>query len=605
MRKLIVIVSIVCSWSMAHAQTTFYEIGTVQKIELFISQPNWDYQLDTLKAGSDGYLMIDSAYINNIPFYKPGVKYKGNSSYNPNIVKNPLHIALDKFVTNDYQGVTDIKLSNGYADPSLIREVLAYNILNNYMESPRSNFAKVYINGNYIGLYSNDEDVSKTFCATHFLSKKSNTFIKGNPIITPSTNTKSNLKYIDADSSSYFNFYELKSNKGWKDLVALCDTVTNNNVNMEKFVDMDRVIWMLAFNSVLVNLDSYSGAFCQNFYLFKDNNGVFNPIVWDLNMAFGGFAFVGVSNSSLGSLSIANMQSLTPTIHAADPYWPLINIVMGNAGFRKKYFAHMRTILNENFTNAAYLNLATQLQTLIDADVSADANKFYSYEQFKAGLTENVNIGNYSVPGIQTLMSARTTYLQSFSELSAQAPVSISTNQTNMNATDSTLLITSSISNAKVVYLYYRNSSAKKFTKVLMYDDGSNGDLSANDEVYSASIKVIPGTTQYYIYSENDEAGTFEPLRAEHEFYTVLQNVNTGVSTEEHEFNLYPNPANTFIHISTKTNGSYPYKIINTVGQTLKTGLFEHTMKLDVQEWNAGVYFFVTELGIQKLIVNK
>ncbi len=590
---------------ISFAQSTFYDLNTIQNIELFITQSNWDYQLDTLKAGSDGYLMIDSARVNGVSFRKPGLKYKGNSSYDPNIIKNPFHISLDKFVNNNYQGFTSIKLSNGYADPSMIREVLAYAILRNYMHCPGSNFAKLYINGVYWGLYSNDEDVSKTFCATKFESKKSNTFFKANPIVVPSTNTKSNLKYITSDSTSYFNFYELKSNKGWKELVALCDTVTNNNTNIEKFIDMDRVLWMLAFNSVTVNLDSYSGAFCQNYYLFKDNNGLFNPIVWDLNMAFGGFAFVGVSNSSLGSLTVANMQSLTPAIHANDPYWPLINIVLNNDVFKKKYYAHIRTLLDDNFSNNSYTTLANELKTLIDADVLADNNKLYSYAQFQNGLTGDVNIGNYTVPGIQNLMSARTTYLSNFSNIQAAAPLMINTTQSGINAVDSTVTITSNINNATKVWLYTKFTSSTKFTSVGMYDDGTNGDVIANDNVYTARITARPGSTRYYVYAENAEAGSFEPKRAAHEYYTVQNQVNTGILEEVSGFNVYPNPAVNTLTISQHQPKLNTVKIIDMFGKVVLYDTIVGNTSIDISMLEAGIYIVHIDGKVKKIIVNK
>jgi len=154
-------------------------------------------------------------------------------------------------------------LGNGYADPSLIREVLAYGILKNYMDCPKANFAQLYINSSYIGIYSNDESINKDFCSTYFNSS-SNTFFKCNPIGNAGPTTKSNLKYIPlADSSAYFNFYELKSDYGWNELVTLCDTVTNFPASVPNVIDLDRVAWMLAFNSVLVNLDSYSGVFVK------------------------------------------------------------------------------------------------------------------------------------------------------------------------------------------------------------------------------------------------------------------------------------------------------------------------------------------------------
>lgn len=594
MRKLLVLFSILISSLVVQAQTTFYDLASVQEIKLFISQSNWDYQLDTMKLGSDNYLMIDSAHINGVPIYHPGVKYKGNSSYDSTYTKNPFHIALDEFENFDYQGVTDIKLSNGYSDPSMIREVLAYHILSKYMDCPRSNFARLYINNKYIGLYSNDEDISKTYCANTFSSAKSNTFIKCNPIVTPSTNTKSNLKYISADSSSYFIFYELKSKKGWNDLVKLCEYVTNNDANLEQYLDMDRVLWMLAFNSVFVNLDSYSGAFSQNYYLFKDNNGVFNPIVWDLNMAFGGFPFVGVSNSSLGTLSIANMQSLSPTIHANDVHWPLINIVMNNDTYRKKYFAHMWTILFDNTINENYISTANYLQSIIEPSVLIDSNKFFSYDQFINGLSGNVSIGNYSVPGIYNLMKSRNDYLVT-TEANVSRPIFTKTTQSAINTSDSTVVITTQTDLLETVYLYYRNSHTAKFSKVVMTDN--------NDAIYKAQIKVIPEVTEYYLYAENSNGGTFEPARAEKEFYKINSTVNTGIQNSTADLlKVYPNPAQDYIIIESSSNSTY--KISNMLGEIITQGDLSTSTRINTETWNTGIYFLTTEVGVKKLIKN-
>src|SRR5215216_6739773 len=159
--------------------------------------------MDTAKYGAEDYIMADSVLVNGTLFQNVGVKYKGNSSYDSTYIKNPLHIELDSYINQSYQGFTDIKLSNGYGDPSMIREVLSYDILKNYMDCPRSNFAQLYINGNYTGLYSSAESINKKFCSQRFHSS-SNTFFKCNPIINPGPASKCNLKYITADSSAYF-----------------------------------------------------------------------------------------------------------------------------------------------------------------------------------------------------------------------------------------------------------------------------------------------------------------------------------------------------------------------------------------------------------------
>ncbi|MGE0562517.1 MAG: CotH kinase family protein [Flavobacteriales bacterium] len=509
------------------SQTVFYDVNTIQKIEITFLQPDWDYQLDTSKYGSEGYIMASSVSINGVLFDSVGVKYKGNSSYDSTKIKNPLHIELDTYKNQSYSGYKDIKLSNCYSDPSMIREVLAYQILANYMDCPKANFAQVYINGNYIGLYSNDESINKQFLSTYF-SSSSNTFIKCNPVVNPGPTTKSNLKYISTDSSQYFNYYEIKSNNGWNDLVKLCDTVTNYPLSIGSVIDVDRVLWMLAFNNVLINLDSYSGAFCQNYYLYKDATQRYNPVVWDLNMAFGGLPFVGSGFSSLGSLSVTNMQQLPTTIHSTDNYWPLIKNIMSDATYQRMYVAHVKTITNEFFANNSYQTLAAQLQSVIDTAVQSDMNKFYSYSDFQNGLTTDVT-GSYTIPGISNLMGPRVTYLQSTANFTNIAPIisDIQLNDTTPSI-GSNLVVTTNVinTNTNSVYLGYRFNDSEKFTRILMYDDGLHDDGGAGDNIYGISFSMSGLQCQYYIYAENNNVGTFAPERAEYEFY----NVNASIS---------------------------------------------------------------------------
>lgn len=524
MKKILLLLSIILCGTFS-AQN-FYDPTVIQKIEITFLQSNWDYQMDTAKAGKEGYIMADQVKINGVIFDSVGVKYKGNSSYNPTYIKNPLHIELDAFKNQSYLGMKTVKLGNNYADPSMIREVLGYNILKNYMHCSQSNFAKVYVNGVYFGVYSNTESINGKFNSNNYFSSN-NTEIKCNPIVNPSPNTKCNLKYFTTgDSSNYFNYYEIKSNYGWNALRTLCDTITNFPNKASTNIDMDRVIWMLAFNNVLVNLDSYSGAFCQNYYLYKDNTQHYNPTIWDLNMCFGGFPYLGNSNSSLLQQTINGLQQMPINIHATDVYWPLINIVNNNAQYKRMLVAHMRTISNEFFANNTYTAIAQQYQTLIDTSVLSDTYKFYSYSNFQNGLTSNVSVGSYSVPGISNLMSARISYLQSTLDFGYTPPTISNVLASNASPIiNTTIAITASVINTSTVYLGSRTSNHLKFTRTQMFDDGLHQDGVAGDNVYGASIVVASAETEYYIYAENTNAGMFSPQRAEHEFYSIQTNL--------------------------------------------------------------------------------
>jgi spore coat protein CotH len=551
---------IITFWVNYTAAQSFYSLDTIQKIEIFFSQSNWDYQMDTAKAGNDAYLIADSVLINGFVFVNAGVKHKGESSYDAAFIKNPLHISLDEIdATANYQGYSEIKLSNCYSDASMMREVLAYDILKNYMHCSKSNFAKVFINNSYIGLYNNTEHVGNNFIKNHFYTQD-NTIIKANP--TDVNAAKPDLTYQGVDSVNYYNRYELKSDKAWKHLINLCDTLNNNFSAIEKELDMDRAIWMLAFNNVLVNLDSYTGSFKQNYYLVRDNNLRFNPIIWDLNMCFGGFGLTGTS----ATLNLTQKQNLTPTLHQTDAAWPLINKTLNNSRYYKQYIAHMRTINNELNINAK----ALQLKALIDAAVYADVNKFYSnteFDQFLDSTSSTLPICN----GIAQLMDARNNFLQNASAFAVIAPT-INSNSSIpiIPAFNNNLTITASVSNANYVQLGYRNAIDKKFTKLEMLDDGVHGDGAANDGVYG--IQIMPKGTilQYYFYAENSDAGIFFPTRAEHEFLekeVVTSNLNaTDIALNE----CMSNNSNTILD----QNNEYEdwIELYNNTSQTIALG---------------------------------
>lgn len=589
----------------SYGQSGFYEVNTIQKIEIFFSQSNWDQQLDSIKYATDGYLKADSVKVNGSTFTQVGVKYKGNSSYDSTYQKNPLTISLDKYKNHSYQGFTSIKLSNCYQDPSMIREVLAYDILSKYMACPRANFSQVYINGQPIGLYSNVEDISKSFCADKFLGNKSNTFIKCNPLITPGPNVKSNLKYISNDSADYTNFYELKSNAGLNELISLCSTATFTPNKLAEIVDMDRFIWMLAFNNLMINLDSYSGAFSQNYYIYKDDHGIFNPIVWDLNMCFGGFPFAGSSNTSLGTLSIANMKQFPINFHESDPHWPIINAVMGNPEWKKKYITHMKTMLNEMIVSNYYLTLSTSLLSNIDTAAKSDQNKFFSNAQFNASSNTDITAGSYMIPSISNLLTARATYLLASTEFNYQAPSIISINSKSGPTIDSAI-ITAYIKDADKAMIGSRQAPSQSKIKTMMFDDGKHSDGVAGDNIYGATISYNYNTTELYIYAENNNAGTFSPPRAEYELQSLKQ--LTGVKQEfEPKFacSVYPNPSQTLFHISFNSEGNHEIEIYDYTGKLIDKFMSQkQLLTLHTEEWSSGLYYLKVDGVLKKLVVN-
>lgn len=507
---------------LVNAQSNFYDLNTIQEIHITFNQANWDYQMDTAKAGSEGYILAAQVVVNGVAFDSVGVKYKGNSSYSANRAKNPLHINLDYVHDNaSYQGYTDFKLGNGYTDPSMIREVLSYKIARKYMHAPLCNFARVYINGNYHGIYSNSESINKDFCSNHFYSSD-NTLVKCNPVQVGGTNLP-NISYLGNDSTLYYNKYEMKSDYGWKDLINLADSLANHPTNIHTSLDVDRALWMLAFNNVLVNLDSYTGSFAQNYYLYKDDNARFNCILWDLNMSFGSFTMTGNGLP----LSLTGLQQMSPMLHSTNTARPLIKQLLANSQYSKMYIAHMRTLNNQNFFNGTYQADAVALMALIDSSVQADPHYLYSYTQFQNSLTSNLT-GGMGAPGIVNLMGPRATYLNNTTQFQ-QVPPTISNVVSGPAAValNDTVWVTCSITNATNVLLGNRDNRSKIFNKTTMFDDGLHHDNVAGDGIFGGSFIATSAKHEYYVYAENNVAGMFSPERAEYEFYEININITT------------------------------------------------------------------------------
>ncbi|MES2386918.1 MAG: CotH kinase family protein [Bacteroidota bacterium] len=508
----------------AQAQSGFYDISRIQKIEITLTQSNWDYQMDTAKAGAEGFLLCDNVLINGVRFDSVGVKYKGNSSYRSTNVKNPLHIELDYIKGNqNYQGFSDVKLSNGFQDPSNIREVLAYEIARNYMTAPEANFARVYINGAYSGMYSSAESISKKFAESNF-SSSGLPMVKCNPIggAGPGSGSYPTLNYLGADSALYSSAYEIKSNYGWRDFISLTKNLDNTPATVAGILDVDRALWMHVFNNLLINLDSYLGSFAQNYYLLQDRNGRFNPIVWDLNMAFGSF-----TNSSTSNLNATTMKQLSPLDAATNANRPLISKLLAIPECKRKYIAHYNTMMKEQFVSGAYLTRAQSLLSLVDSSVKADNNKFYTYTQFQNSLTTTATgtgpgPGGNGTIGISQLMSARTTWLQTQATLTASAPTVADIVLSPLRpALNDAVNFNIKVTNGTTAQIGYRYNLLDKFSYAGMYDDGAHNDGVAGDGIFGTTVNMAGAQMQYYFYAENANAGIFSPERAEHEFYSI------------------------------------------------------------------------------------
>jgi hypothetical protein len=494
-----------------------YDIDNITLIEITFQESDWDAIMDANNLADLGEKLKGTVVINGSSYDSVGVAYKGNSSYSASNAKNPLNIELNYDINQRYQGYETLKLASGKNDPSFVREVLSYEIGRKYMDMPLSNYAKVYINGTYYGLFSSSEAVDGRYGERRIYANSNNPRFKCNPPNGMGPGNEPSLDFLGTDSALYANIYELKSTYGWLEFIDFLYQLETNSANIETYLDLDRALWMLAFNNVTGNMDSYSGPTKQNYYMFQADNGRWVPIIWDLNEGIGGF-----ENTGGGPPSLAGITDLDIYSHATDANWPLIKQLLSIPRYKKMYLAHMKTIVEENLSNNWYYTRAQELQTIIDAEVQAEPNNFYPYTDFISNL-DNTVAGMSGAYGIAEVMNGREAFITAHADYSLVAPT-ITPQTTSPAVVPANTLVnfTADIQNATYAYLGYRSYTGDIFQKLQLYDDGAHGDGAAGDGIWGVSVFAGAEDLQYYFYAENANAAKFSPVRAEHEFYDLI-----------------------------------------------------------------------------------
>lgn len=497
-------------------QREFYDISSIADVEIRFGETNWQYMLDSLRVNGDK-MLVATVKIDGSEYKNVGVRYAGTRGYVMGGQRNTLILKLNLIHRSQHhQGFKTLRFSNALRDPSMIREVLSYQVAREYMPAPRANFVNVKINGNMYGLMVNVQNVDGQFVEEHF-STNDGSFFKANPPIDLNEPEGCKKKafcnlYYEPSASCYLYNYEMLSEYGWDDLIELTRVLNEDLPNVEQVLNVDRALWMLAFNNVLVNLNSYTGSVSENYYLYRDGYGRFNPILWDMNLSFGSF-----KNTGSGSdLDLKGLQQMDPFLHEKNPAKPLISQLLSNEHFRRVYTSHMRTILYEWFVNDKYLKQARELQALIEPVLAKDPNKFYSMEEFKASLDKTIGTKS-KIPGIHELMDKRASFLKKQKELAiippAFEPPYVKGRDPLVSTNISDFKIQTKVSKfTRQVHIYYRFEGESTFRMQHMADDGKHEDNEAGDQVYGIVLKPEKGSAiEYYFVAENVGAIAFDP----------------------------------------------------------------------------------------------
>ncbi len=525
--------------------------------------PGGLFDEDSLRTIELEFYMQDyHSYLVNAWFYNPseriparltlngvlhdsvGVRYKGNSTFClPNDVfspKVPYNIDMNYFIGGQkLLKYKKVKLANAWMDATFAKQIVASNLYRRYLPTGESNLVRLNVQGNYVGLYVNDESINKQFLSKHF-DEKSGPLFKCDNIdrfcdtANAPTAMPPNLFYMGDDSTLYYNSYDIKSEYGWKEFINLMKTIDLDFQNIDSVLNVDRTLWAFAVNQVIANLDCYNTYYVHNYYMYQTKDGLFQMIPWDLDNSFVG-AIMGWDY-----WNPSNVYEYDP-YYTGGPYtgpsgtpqpWearPLLFKLLNDPHYRKVYSAHIRTIIEESLDTAQIRVNIENLQSLAYNAASQDNNKVFTMNEYYNNTESAIWAAfNWGFGGILSTVNERKQFLLNHPEVSL-IPPQISNVYVNNG------LVTAEVFNANSVEIMATTSEYNsKFNSFSMFDDGTNGDLLANDGIYTAELPYqLSGLdVKFYIRAENDDAIKLSPQRAEYEFYTYsfISNVS---STDE------------------------------------------------------------------------
>ena len=497
----------------------FFDEDSIRDIYLEFYDPNYHSYLVNAWYYNPDERIPATLTLNGTVYDSVGVRYKGNSTFClPNDNSNskvPYNIDFNYFIDSQkVLGYNKMKLANAWMDPTFVKDITASNIYRNYLPSGEANLVKLHVQGNYLGLYVNTESINKQFTKKHF-DEKSGPLFKCDNIdrFCDTANAPASyppsLIYLGNDSTLYYNSYDMKSDNGWEQLVNLIKVLDLDFQNIDSVLNVDRTLWAFAVNSVISNLDTYNGYYIHNYYLYQTKDGLFQMIPWDLDNSFSG-AIMGFDY-----FNQSNIYEYDPYHYGAPGDRPLAEKLLNDPFYRKQYTAHMRTIINEALDTAAIRNQINQLQSLAHNAADSDQWKGFSMAQYYSNV-ESALWTNWGFGGIMSTIDARKQYLLSHPEIALLPPTIYGLNITN------NLVTVNAISASTLELMATTSEYNSKFQSFVMLDDGTNGDVMANDGIYSSALPFQSSglNIKFYIRAQNNDAMALLPERAEYEFYT-------------------------------------------------------------------------------------
>ncbi len=369
-------------------------------IEVTMDEDDYNWMVHPDNIWSDTYQHATVVYkgSNNteISYLDLGIRLRGNTSRGKD--KKSFKLNFKKF--NDDQrffGLKKLNLKAETNDPSCVREHMTMNLYRDYnLVVARVNHIKLYINNNYMGLYSNVEQVDKTFLGERYDDNDGNLYKCTYPA------DLSDLDRVYDDST-----YELKTNEEVNNrdnlyaFIEFLTTATDADFDLyiDEYIDVKEYLKQLPIEILTGHWDGYSYN-KNNFYLYYNpDESRFEYIPYDTDNTLG----IDWVNRDWAERNIYDWAK------HGEPR-PLHKRILAIARYYKQFTQNMNELLENPFTSTYQMNIANGYKALIQESVYNDTyypqDFGYTTQTFDESYTVNF-VANHAKYGIQPFIEKR------------------------------------------------------------------------------------------------------------------------------------------------------------------------------------------------------
>lgn len=287
----LVLVLLLLMPAVVRAQTSeeFFDGRALHDIRLYIHSRD----LAELRARylEDLYVPADFEW-RGIRVRNVGVRVRGLATRSA--IKPGLRIDFNRYTTGQaFLGMSALVLDNALKDPSFLRERVSMAFIKRMGQpAPRESFGRVYINGEYEGLYALVEAVDSRFLAREmgdglgylFEHKFINGFygeFLGDDYAPYRLRFDAKTHELEGDYTLYAPIREL-----FREVNQDVDNLWRERVSW--FVDLNQVITHVAIETFLAEFDGFlGGSGMANFYLYRPvATNVHRLVAWDRDTTF-------------------------------------------------------------------------------------------------------------------------------------------------------------------------------------------------------------------------------------------------------------------------------------------------------------------------------